>query len=384
MRRKILRTALPMALVASANAQRLAKPTIDTVNHHIVRTMNSGPAAWTDTNGWKLVYERTVQPKDGSPGALGEPYHALLLADGRLIVHDEKPKAIHLYDASGRFVRNLGREGEGPGEFRDINPALFHDTLVLQDPKLARGTVMTLEGKAVRSFPTVCCQFGPPVSVDDRGRLRVLASLKGPDVSRSQWMYFDLSGKRVDSLVAPTAVKPMVWQQKTANGSTTFYVPLAPQNSYAYLHDGSILYGSTGRYELMLSRNGRDTIRIFGRSDIKPIPVSSAVRDSQFHRIVDKNERARAVASIGDIPSTYPLWGSVDEDGDGNFWVWRSTGRGLPARYDVFNRSGAFLGEVAIPFGKGQVGSWTRDHVAVMDTDADELPRIRIYRIVRK
>ena len=110
---------LAFGLVGRGQAQsRLAKPTIDTVNHHIVRVMNSGPTAWTDTNGWKLVYERTVQPAEGTTGVLENPGGILLLNDGRLLEWDFRTPAINLYDARGSFVRRLGRAGAGPGEFR--------------------------------------------------------------------------------------------------------------------------------------------------------------------------------------------------------------------------------------------------------------------------
>ena len=384
MRRLTVLAGLTLLVARGAEAQRLARPTIDTVDHHIVRVMNNGPTAWADTNGWKLVYERTVQPKDGSAGELGEPSYATLLRDGRLLVTEEKPIALRLYDATGKYLRTLGREGAGPGEYKRPYAALYRDTLVFHDPQLSRGTVMTLDGKLIRSFTTVCCQFGLQASVDDRGRLRVFANATGPQGSHGQWVYLDLVGRRLDSLVAPRAVKQLVWEQKTANGSTTFYVPLAPQNHYAFLHNGSILYGGDNRYELLLSPNGRDTSRIFGRTDRKAIPVTNRVRDSLFHRIVDRNQRARDIAVLSDIPSTYPLWWTVDEDGNGNLWVFRSTGPGLPQRFDVFTPAGTLLGEVAVPFRKGYITSWTRDHLAVIDTDENDLPRIRIFRIDRR
>ena len=107
-----------VAIAARANAQsRLTKPTIDTINHHIVRVMNSGPTAWTDTNGWKLTLERTVQPPEGSAGELAKPTTALVTSGGQIVVADWQTPRVGLYDRSGRFVRLLGRPGAGPGEF---------------------------------------------------------------------------------------------------------------------------------------------------------------------------------------------------------------------------------------------------------------------------
>jgi hypothetical protein len=85
MRRLAALAGLMLLVSRGAEAQRLTRPTIDTVNHHIVRVMNNGPTAWAGTNGWKLVYERTVQPAEGSPGMFSNPTDAHLLPDGKVI-----------------------------------------------------------------------------------------------------------------------------------------------------------------------------------------------------------------------------------------------------------------------------------------------------------
>jgi hypothetical protein len=85
MRRLTALAGLTLLVARGAEAQRLARPTIDTVNRHIVRVMNGAPTAWTDTNGWKLVYERTVQPAEGSPAMFSNPTDVHLLPDGKVI-----------------------------------------------------------------------------------------------------------------------------------------------------------------------------------------------------------------------------------------------------------------------------------------------------------
>jgi hypothetical protein len=383
---------LLLAAASRGDAQsRLAKPTIDTVNHHIVRVMNSGPTAWTDTNGWKLVYERTVQPKDGSPGELDRVAGVVLLDDGRLVEVEQEPAAIRLYDARGNFVRNLGRAGAGPGEYRDPSAHVLHDTLVLQDPGLSRGTVMTLGGNLVRTFTTDCCNYTAS-TIDDRGRLRVVSSGgSGGSMIPRQWVDFDVAtGRRVDSITPPSTGAKDGWVVRTKGATTTsistsiYTIPLAGAPYYLELHDGTVLYGRTDRYELLVTRTGRDTMRIFGRRDLTPVTASPALRDSLFHSYVDHNEHLRAVASANDIPATFPPWTFANEDRSGNIWIARGGVWGEPRQYDVFAPDGRLLGAVAAPFSRAYVASWGRDHLAVLDTDESDLPRIRIFRIDRR
>jgi hypothetical protein len=382
MHRGFAALSLSLLALSSASAQRLTQPTVDTLNHHIIRTMNSGPSAWTDTNGWRLVYERTMQPKDGDPGELGDVSVVALLNDGRLVESETKDPSIRLFDATGHFVRMIGRTGDGPGEFRSPNLMLYHDTLVIHDPRLHRGTLFTLDGHVLRSFATVCCSFGNPSWIDDRGRMTLQGLGRG---TPGQWFIIDVTGRRLDSLPIPVAEPPKSWVVLNSRGmpSATVGIPYSGQTVRRILHDGTLLYGATDHYQLIVSATDRDTIRIFGRSNVTAIPLRQSLRDSAFQFIVGKIDGLRAVAHVGDIPSTYPLWSAVSQDGNGNLWVDRGVVAGPPHQFDLFASDGRFLGVVPAPFA-GHIGALNRDHVAVVDADENELPRIRVYRIDRR
>ena len=365
-----------------ASAQRLAKPTIDTVNHHILRVMNAGSSAWIDTNGWKLVYERTVQPSESSPGMLEKPTQVLLLPDGRVVVAQRDPALIKLYDAKGQFVRNIGREGEGPGEYRAPKLALYRDTIVVHDARLGRAALITADGRFVRQFLTNVHFDGPPISVDTRGRLRVETNRASAGPLESQWVYFDLNGNRLDSIIPPVAAKARNWEAQVPGGFMRQSVPFSPFNLYEFRPDGTVLYGGNDRYLFFTTRNGRDTVRMFGRSDVTAERIPSAVRDSAFNSS-SINPSFRGVAKENDIPSTYAVWGGFGVDGNGNAWVSPGNPAGATRPFDVFDTSGRYLGAVPAPFG-ARFGSWAGDRVAILDTDGDGLPRVRIFRIDRR
>jgi len=54
------------------------------------------------------------------------------LSDGSIAVANQRPSEIRIFDASGRFVRSLGRNGTGPGEFNRVLFRLLRsgDTLI--------------------------------------------------------------------------------------------------------------------------------------------------------------------------------------------------------------------------------------------------------------
>ncbi len=375
----VVATLVGLSLTAPlvANAQ-LSRPKIDTVGGHVVRVMNPGPTAWGDTNGWKLVLERTIQPKEGEAGELQRPYPVLRTSRGQYVVGDQGATAISLFAANGRFVRSLGRAGAGPGEYRNLNIALFNDSLIIQDGQLKRVTVMTLDGKVVRTFPAYTNSGANQLDIDEKGRLPVGVF----DGKATSWAFFTLSGQALDTMRLPEAAPVAQWSYDIQGGHASSSIPFRPNNLHRLLRDGSVIYGSTGTYLFFVTRNGRDTVRMFGRNGVVGLPIPDTLRQSIFDRVT-QDPGVRSVAKATDIPKRYTLWSSVGEDNAGNFWVRTGSGWVSSRELDVFARDGRFLGAVPLPFESSNV-TILGDRIGVIDADADDLPRIRIYRIDRR
>ena len=195
-----------LSWVSSSFLQAQSRPTVryDTLPGGVVRVTSTGASAWAGGSGWRLELERVIQPPTGTPGELGTPSVTVLLDDGRLLVVDSKPIAMKLFDASGRYLRTIGRDGEGPGEYRTPQPLVFGDSVFFHDYQLARGTIMTLAGQLARTFPTVCCYGGFGVARDPRGRFYTMGS---DGTGKAQWVIFTAAGVKVDSLLVSEAAR---------------------------------------------------------------------------------------------------------------------------------------------------------------------------------
>jgi hypothetical protein len=73
------------------------------------------------------------------------------LADGRIVVADREEATLRVYDERGTFLRAIGSQGEGPGEFRGISGISVRspDTIQVWDASLARMTVVRADGSVV-------------------------------------------------------------------------------------------------------------------------------------------------------------------------------------------------------------------------------------------
>lgn len=74
-------------------------------------------------------------------------------ANSAVFVLQSEERLIRVFDRDGRFVRTIGREGEGPGEFRQpLAPGWRADTLWVWDARLNRVSVFQQDGVFLRSF----------------------------------------------------------------------------------------------------------------------------------------------------------------------------------------------------------------------------------------
>lgn len=93
---------------------------------------------------------------DTASGLIGAVADLHVDDDGRVYVSDSQANGVHVFDASGRHVRTIGREGEGPVEFRRLGDLqTFGDTLVVVDAGNGRLQLLSPEGElfAARKAP---------------------------------------------------------------------------------------------------------------------------------------------------------------------------------------------------------------------------------------
>lgn len=367
---------------ANEGKELAAAPTIDTLPNGAVRIINHGPTEWADTNGWKLVLDYTLAPPAGSPGELMQPQGIAIRADGHLLVGDNAPVQAKLFGPGGAFIRNIGREGDGPGEYRSVNPAWIGDTILIEGQN--RGVTFTMTGEPIATFQGVCCVAGPQVKVDARNRIRLTGSgTFVPGRFAYRWIWLTALGERLDSMDIPSAGDGPTWQIKQGSGGVATYgIPFAGYSNAETLHDGRIVYGFTTAYSLVLSTSGADTVAMFGRDDAVPV----AIPDSMRRAMIDRMEEIPGYISgarLEDIPTSYPLWSELTEDGQGNIWVGTPGPTGTTAAFDVYTPDGRLRGSVPVPWGRAWQTFWRGDRVAVLDLDEDDLPRVRVYRIQR-
>ena len=80
---------------------------------------NPAPPWGSGPEEWRLVEELRLGQIDGiGPEVFGDVHDVAVDEMGHIYVLDYGWKEVRVFDREGRHVRNMARDGEGPGEFR--------------------------------------------------------------------------------------------------------------------------------------------------------------------------------------------------------------------------------------------------------------------------
>jgi hypothetical protein len=389
-----------LASYGGAAASNLARAVVDTLPGGIPRITSGGPTAWADSSGARLVEVVRFSGEDGTPAEIGQPGSLAVDDEDRVYVVDSKPAVIKVFSPEGALVRTIGREGEGPGEFRVGFIAVRGEHVVIQDPELGRTSVWDTAGAFLRSWHSSCC-YHSDIQIDRSGRIHLpsaFASKRGEPSRGRPYARWSLAGDAIDSVWVPRREPGKVWKIsiKGSDGNdvmaTVLPIPLQPDFVAALHPDGGLVYGWTGAYWLTRSRTGNDSVRVFGRA-WTPEEISDERRKAAVDARVKQasegygEENARSAFNLTDVPATLPAFSTVQVDQSGRVWVRRhavAVADTARTAYEVFDSTGAYLGPVSVPLMIPEYGlqAWTRDGLVAIVEDGDGRPTVVRLRLV--
>src|SRR5690606_8445740 len=336
-----------------------------------------------------------IRPEEGSPGELSGGNRIVADAAGNTYVMQRSPVRIAVFGPDGQWLRDLGREGDGPGEFRDGMLGIVGDTLFVQDPNNSRLTTFLTDGTPIASYPSQCCYFFSRLTVLANGRVMI----PGPppdDQSTAAHYLTRLDGTVTDTLLVPS-YGPIdqnsddYWMvaRRSAQSSSirTVSIPFRASDMSVVRPDGRVVSGRSDNYRLVIGNDFVDTTLIINAS-APTIAVSDAQRDSAYHATLDGmsddwKEAFEEEAKLSDLPNQWPVWTAMGTDRDNNIWVSLPGDRGGHTTLQVFNPDGVLLGDVP---GVGMNlfnGYWTNDRIYLASEDEDGYPIIRVFRIMK-
>ena len=355
----------------------LATEAVPVSAHAQVVVENTLASAWTTTPEWTLEEDlRIWGPPDGYLSLVSG-----LAADSRdnIYILDYATQEIYVFDSEGDFVRTLGGQGDGPGEFRiALGPAIGPgDTLWVGDQSAPRYSIFGPDGTflgvrqrrgiASGGAATERCTMTP-----DGDYLELWTRF--PKEERSG----DMSD--IDLLhLYPIRVSPHTGEQDTLpyleytqlmadmpSLGMRRPVRFGPRLELAFDCGGGIWFARGDEYRLYRRSLDGDTTIVATLEGLRAADID----ESDRNEVRASFERRPNPAEIGDylrtLPARKPIIGHISADGAGHVFVFPETSRVEEGTaIDVFREDGVFVGRLAVP---EEVNPWLLGTMAVYAT----------------
>lgn len=382
--------------------------TVDTIGDTIrVRTVSG--QVWPSDQ--RLVSRVGIGVLDGDPEYQFGNVRALAVgADGSIYVLDGHGPVVRMYAPDGKYVRDIGREGEGPGEYKrpDSGLVMLPDgRLALRDPGNGRISVYDTTGAYLDSWPLAgSMNTSSPMVATVDGSVATPV-IKNLGASVMEWQR-GLARYRSDGTVDTLDIPDLGFDEARISGeaegnSSTSGVPFSPQQEYTYSPLGYFVTGTNDAYSFMLLRHDAPVLKV--SMDYEPVSVLPAEASIQRERIT-KNFRDEFPGwrwNGPPIPSTKPAYSDLMAGDEGRIWVRPhvASERYLseadqraeeerqelpvnpyrePVVFDVFEPTGEYLGRVSAPAGFQMYPAPTLRGDEVWAVVTDELNVARIHR----
>ena len=322
---------------------------------------------------------------------------------------------IVMVDPAGQHVKDFGRHGDGPGEFRwPRRMVVWADGGTLVEDVMHMGShVFGPGGDFEHMVRGAAGQSLRPDPVDARTVLG--ASWRRENDSGRSIVRFDMSSDEVRERTVVEAWVP--WpgdEDRGAPATLEEFVDevwgFEPALLFDVLPSGGIAFSDSSTYAVKLTDRSGVISRIL-RRPIRPLPVTGVIRQAERERRIEET-RNRRVTSSGEGERTaemealtealaaarvtaaenmrffpeVPVVASLRATRAGTLWIQRSTEPGAdePGPIDVITPDGRYVGTLetgteALPdmpdaFGPGGL-------VAFIDTDDFDVPVITVRRL---
>jgi hypothetical protein len=280
----------------------------------------------------------------------------------RIYVLDYTEAHIKVFDKKGRYMKTIGKKGQGPGEMASPFSICIipDDELVIQDLNNRRILYLTLEGNFLKSISTAeWVMVG--AKTDSNGNIIALISNSHPDKQVIGLMKFD---KEINPLITFRSV--------SLPKKGPVFNPFRPEVSWTLTEKDHVICGYPENYEL-------DVYDPEGNLKRKIYRDAMRVKVSQ-EEIEEAKKRLPSYMKL-DIPKYHAAYRDFTADEGGRIFVrtWEKEGNRNGYYFDVFDSGGKYIAKIPMEFNPVV---WKNEKVYVIEEDENGFQMVKRYKVV--
>ncbi len=338
--------------------------------------INESGSLWGGTA--TLVEEASIGVESGAEEYLLGEVMGVAASDREIFVVDGQVPALRVYDWNGSYLRDIGHEGQGPGEYRyptsvgvdEVGRIWLHEPIgtriVVFEPDGA--LVATVEARGARG------SFVNSMVVGTGGRAWVVSFVRPEDgnMPRRAMTPYDINGVAGEPVLLPDPdERAEVLEARAGDTTRSAVVPFHPRTVVAFAPTGSLMVGEGDTYRFEIRHpDGRRT-NIERRWEPVRVGTDEAAAHEQAVLRYLRDMQPDWRWSGPPIPDVKPALSRIVPAASGETWVFRRGPATLDPEcdeasfdldgvahcwrerrlIDVFDTDGRYLGEVEMPPG---------------------------------
>jgi hypothetical protein len=279
--------------------------------------------------------------------------------EGFVYICDFKANNIKKFDSSGKYVKTIGRMGQGPGEFNmPFEITVTGNRLIVWDMGNSRLCIHTTDGEFIKSIQVL----------RDEGWPQKMRSLPNGDVIiEIEKIYYGEGDKPQDCKIelysSDLEKKKTLYTQQVMRNKymriesmfTNIIQPFTPLVCWDVSPDGKIIIGYPKEYDLGFYDTTKGKISSFSHN-YKPVKVTEKDKENFFAGMTFssggtvKQGAPDHVLKYTEFPKFKPAFREIIVDSDGNILVWtyrNDINEGFKY-FDLFDPNGQFIGNIHI------------------------------------
>ncbi len=276
--------------------------------------------------------------------------------EGNIYVLDSGECRIQIYDKDGKYLKTIGRKGEGPGEFQRAGRMTLSAKGKLYVNEYKKFIIFEEDGTFEKNVNTDFHLSSYLVTKEENflgwGFIR---TEKG---SSFDVILIDSSGKRIDTIAS--FPDPSVVLTKAVSGGGAISVggspPYSPGLFFCPLSDDLGIYGYSAEYRLGVVNSSGEIVHVIEK-DEKRQPTSRKEENEYLEKMIERSKGGGIQWSVGDLRKLHgfakykPFFSLIMNDDEGNIYLSKPKSvvkEEEDTYFDFFNKEGYYLYKIKI------------------------------------
>jgi len=344
----------------------------------------------------RLIKELTIDDKSLPQDVFFEsPAKLAFDADNNIYVSDYRSTNIKMFDPSGKFVKTLGREGQGPGEFQGpYYMSISKDRIAVYDLRNRRISILKPDGELTKHLQ---------ISIEEGRPAKIRPLPNGDFVFAMQKTYYrdlDKPQEYTIEIYSPELVRKKtlfsqeIWENRYIQTPhfTNVPQPFAALVYWDVSPDGKIIVGFSENYTIEIYDSEKGKLSSFSHP-YEPVKITEQDKKTWFAQMTSAGPNGVTqgapdyIVKNTTFPKHKPPYQYILADSEGNILVfpYQKDNEKNVEGFDAFDPQGKFIGNVQI---EGNVifphfgwVNFRENCFWFIEQDEEDLYRIVKYRI---